>query len=104
MARGYDEVGERYLEWSGLRPSEARRHFLDLAATRILPGARVLELGCGAGLPMTATLSAGRDVVGVDISPVQIERARRNVPAASFVASAICEPSRRRYVARRPPQ
>ena len=34
---------------------------------------------------MTATLAPGREVVGVDISAGQIERARRNVPAATFV-------------------
>lgn len=36
---------------------------------------------------MTARLAEGREVTGVDISPGQIERARRNVPTASFVVA-----------------
>ena len=47
----------------------------------------MLELGCGAGLPMTAGLADGRRLTGVDISPAQVERARRNVPSATFFAA-----------------
>ena len=85
VARGYDEVAERYLEWSPLRPSEARLRYLRLACDRIPPGARMLELGCGAGIPMTAALADGRDVTGVDISARQVELARANVPNATFL-------------------
>ena len=85
VARGYDEVAERFLEWSPLRPSEARLAYLARACELIPSGARVLELGCGAGIPMTATLAEGREVTGVDISGTQIEMARRNVPAATFL-------------------
>jgi ubiquinone/menaquinone biosynthesis C-methylase UbiE len=85
VARGYDEIAQRYLDWSALRPSPARRHYLELACERIPPGASVLELGCGAGLPMTRALADGRDVTGVDISATQIALARRNVPSATFI-------------------
>lgn len=84
VARGYDTVAERYLEWSPLRPSGPRLAYLDRACELIPAGSRVLELGCGAGLPMTRVLADGRDVTGVDISATQIELARRNVPAATF--------------------
>jgi SAM-dependent methyltransferase len=85
VARGYDTVAERYLAWSGLRPSAARRRYLDLARELIPAGASVLELGCGAGIPMTVALAADRKVTGVDISPEQIRLARRNVPAATLI-------------------
>ena len=85
VARGYDEVAERFLEWSPLRPSEARLAYLARACELIPSGARVLELGCGAGIPMTAALAEGRDVTGVDISGTQVELARRNVPTATFL-------------------
>jgi SAM-dependent methyltransferase len=85
VARGYDEVAQRYLEWSALRPSSARLHYLNLALDRIARDAKVLELGCGAGIPMTAALADGREVTGVDLSAVQIELARRNVPTAMFL-------------------
>jgi len=85
VARGYDEAAERYLEWSPLRPSEARLRYLRLACDRIPPGARVLELGCGAGIPMTLALADGRDVTGVDLSARQVELARANIPKATFL-------------------
>jgi SAM-dependent methyltransferase len=84
VARGYDEVAQRYLEWSPLRPSGPRRAYLQRALDLVPAGARVLELGCGAGVPMTAALAAGRHVTGVDISATQVELARRNVPMATF--------------------
>jgi SAM-dependent methyltransferase len=84
VADGYDRVADRYLEWSALRPSTARLWALDLADELIPRGADVLELGCGAGLPMTARLAVGRRLTGVDISPEQVRRARRNVPDATF--------------------
>ena len=85
VAAGYDVVAERYLEWSGKRPSGPRLRWLSKALELIPPGAEVLELGCGAGIPMTAALAEGRRVTGVDISATQIELARRNVPAATFL-------------------
>lgn len=48
-------------------------------------GAPVLDLGCGCGVPGTAMLAERFSVTGVDISPVQIERARRLVPAGRFL-------------------
>jgi SAM-dependent methyltransferase len=84
VADGYDRIGDEYLAWSALRPSAARLQALDLADGLIPRGADVVELGCGAGLPMTARIAAGRRLTGVDISPEQIRRARRNVPDATF--------------------
>jgi cyclopropane fatty-acyl-phospholipid synthase-like methyltransferase len=85
VAAGYDRIAERYLAWSGLRPSAARLRALAMADAEIPPGADVLELGCGAGRPMTATLAAGRTLTGVDISSSQLALARVNVPSATFV-------------------
>ncbi len=84
VAEGYDTISERYLAWSALRPSETRLRYLGLALELIPAGSDVLELGCGAGIPMTAALAEVRTVTGVDISATQIEAARRNVPAATF--------------------
>jgi SAM-dependent methyltransferase len=85
VADGYDRIADRYLAWCALRPSAARRRALELADNLIPAGGDVLELGCGAGVPMTATLAIGRKLTGVDISAEQISRARRNVPAATFI-------------------
>lgn len=85
VAAGYDRIADRYLAWSAQRPSPARLRALDLADGLIPAGADVLELGCGAGVPMTARIAAVRHLTGVDISAEQIRRARRNVPEATFI-------------------
>ena len=52
---------------------------------------RVLDLGCGGGGPATRALAARHDVVGVDISERQLERARRLVPDARFLRADATE-------------
>ena len=89
VAAGYDRIAERYLAWSALRPSAARRRALALAEAGIPAGADVLELGCGAGVPMTVALARGRHLTGIDISAEQLRLARRNVPGATFIQADI---------------
>ena len=88
---GYDVIAQRYLDWSPGRPSKPRLYWLARALELIPAGSDVLELGCGAGVPMTQSLAVGRRVTGVDISTTQIELARRNVPAATFIRSDMTE-------------
>lgn len=52
---------------------------------RLPAGSKVLDLGCGCGVPDSRHLSRRFEVVGVDISEVQIDRARRLVPDATFL-------------------
>ena len=54
-------------------------------------GDPVLDLGCGCGVPATAILAERFSVTGVDISPVQIERARQLVPAGRFLCQDMSE-------------
>lgn len=82
---GYDAIAERYLSWSENVENDPRDRFLDELAGRLPDGARVLDLGCGAGIPSTRLLAERFEVVGVDISEVQLELARKNVPGAAFV-------------------
>ena len=49
------------------------------------PGTEVLDLGCGCGTPGARLLAQRFRVTGVDISDVQIDRARRLVPHGRFV-------------------
>jgi SAM-dependent methyltransferase len=59
---------------------------------RVLPqGADVLDLGCGCGVPDAQLLAERFRVTGVDISDVQISRAKRLVPRARFLRADMTE-------------
>jgi ubiquinone/menaquinone biosynthesis C-methylase UbiE len=49
------------------------------------PGSSVLDLGCGSGDPADIEIVREHKVTGVDISQVQIDLARQNVPAGRFI-------------------
>lgn len=84
VARGYDRIADAYLAWSSDPALRLRQ--LEMLAARLAPGSRVLELGCGAGVPVARQMaSLGYLVTGVDVSPVQVGKARANVPGAAFV-------------------
>jgi SAM-dependent methyltransferase len=88
---GYDDVADVYMRRFGI--STVRQKWLDLLLGSLpVSGGRVLDLGCGAGIPVTRDLAAaGHIVIGVDGSPRQLARARRNVPAAMFVEADMCK-------------
>ena len=64
------------------------------ALARLLPELHdrvVLDLGCGAGVPTTRQLAEHFTITGVDISKRQIDRARYNVPNATFMQADMAE-------------
>ena len=89
---GYDAISLAYRGDDGdAAPSFAgdvsryARWVAELAGL-LRPGARVVDLGCGAGIPATRDLAShGLQVLGVDFSAVQLRRAQRLVPAARLV-------------------
>jgi SAM-dependent methyltransferase len=98
VRRGYDAVSRQYRSDDGqAAPSSAEdvsryQGWVAELAGLLPPGARVLDLGCGAGLPATRELTGhGLQVVGVDFSAVQLQRARRLVPAARLLKADIAE-------------
>lgn len=82
---GYDAIAGEYERWAasfGSPVLATLERLLELLA----PGAHVLDLGCGNGIPVArALLDRGHRVTGVDASSAQLERARRNVPEAELV-------------------
>lgn len=59
-----------------------------------LPAGRALDLGCGTGTNVLYLAQHGREVVGVDFSPVAIRRARKKVkktPGATLVEGDVSQ-------------
>ncbi|GAA3165827.1 class I SAM-dependent methyltransferase [Planomonospora alba] len=84
QAAAFDRIGERYDE--AFPHKEGQEQAVTWLLQRLRPGARVLDAGCGTGLPSARRLAdAGMAVTGVDISPVMLDLARRNVPEARFL-------------------
>jgi len=82
---GYDRVSHAYHSGERHAFESPYDQWLRLLTDRLARDDRVLDLGCGVGLPIAAALANHYSVLGVDISPVQIERARSLVPNADFI-------------------
>jgi ubiquinone/menaquinone biosynthesis C-methylase UbiE len=90
VREGYDAIAGDYLE----ARTESHPHDAELLQEliqRLPEGARVLDAGCGAGVPITRTLNQAFEVVGVDFSEEQIRLARELVPEAEFFCQDITE-------------
>ena len=87
VARGYDAIGSRYERHALVSRTDERERYLRALFELVPEGSAVLDLGCGTGIPMTARLSGRYSVVGVDVSPRQVARARCNVPSAAFACA-----------------
>lgn len=91
VAHGYDRIAEQHSQWASRVRTQERAKYTAVLVDRLPAGARVLELGCGAGVPTTRQLAKRFVVTAVDISAEQIARARHNVPAASFLHADMTE-------------
>ena len=85
---GYDSVSHLYrADDAG---SAQYAPWLSELAARLPAQASVLDIGCGCGVPVSRDLDRrGHRVVGIDLSDVQIQRARRLVPDAQFVRADV---------------
>lgn len=96
VQQGYDHLSHRY-RGDHDDPGEYAPWLVRLQH-RLPAHARVLDLGCGCGIPVAKTLADnGHEVTGVDLSEVQINRARDLVPQAVFLhadASNVAFPDR----------
>jgi ubiquinone/menaquinone biosynthesis C-methylase UbiE len=90
QAAAFDAIGERYDDVFPHKSGQiiATQWTID----RLGPGARVLDLGCGTGVPTAGMLAeSGMEVIGVDVSTEMLALARRNVPTGRFVAMDVME-------------
>ena len=83
VKQGYNQIAERYLSTRTTDSEDVRLlgDFIELLS----PNAKVLDAGCGAGVPITQLLAARFDVIGVDFSAAQIALAKHNVPNAKLL-------------------
>ena len=86
VRQGYDKVSRAY-RGDVYDPKDDPYYdtCMEMLLRRLKPGSEILDLGCGCGIPATRDLAANHKATGVDISPVQIERARELVPDAEFI-------------------
>lgn len=85
VRRGYDACAQAYDNSRRLEPGSEIRTL----ARRLADGASVLDIGCGAGVPIARSLAQRCRVTGVDASLEMVRRARRNVPDCRFVCADI---------------
>ena len=65
--------------------SDKEDGFINLLIKLAPPGGKVLDLGCGTGLPIGKMLyDAGLKVTGVDVSDEMIRLASKNLPKSTF--------------------
>jgi SAM-dependent methyltransferase len=83
QAEAFDVIGDRYDE--AFPHKEGQVAAADWLIGSLAAGSRVLDLGCGTGVPTARQLAdAGFEVVGVDLSGGMVKLAREYVPGATF--------------------
>src|SRR3954462_5378138 len=83
QAWAFDRIGEHYDE--AFPHKDGQLTAGEWLLERLEPGSRILDVGCGTGMPTARQLAhAGHEVIGVDISDEMLRLARRDVPEAEF--------------------
>ncbi len=87
VRKGYNRIAKEY---QADRHIFDQREELETFASLLVKGATVLDVGCGAGVPVTRFLvESGFDVIGVDFSDSMLDLARENVLGAEYVKGSM---------------
>lgn len=84
---GYDAISHAYRADTFDFDNSGYKVFLTEFEQYLKPGDRVLDLGCGCGVPVARHLARRYAVTGVDISETQVTRAQALVSDAQFVCA-----------------
>jgi ubiquinone/menaquinone biosynthesis C-methylase UbiE len=86
---GYNRIAQSYQDQ---RNRFHNREDLERLLVLLPKNPKVLDAGCGAGVPVAKFLTErGCRVIGVDLSQKMIELARKNVPGAEFIKREMTE-------------
>ena len=80
VRKAYDACAAAYDESRRAEPGNEIEQLLN----RLHEGAAILDIGCGAGVPIAKSLARRYRVTGVDSSQEMIQRAKQNVPTGEF--------------------
>jgi SAM-dependent methyltransferase len=90
QAKAFDQIGAAYDQAFPVKDGQLAAG--EWLVEQLQPGAHVLDVGCGTGLPTARRLvDAGFRVTGIDISEGMLELARHNVPEATFARCDVAE-------------
>ena len=80
---GYDDIAKAYHE---AKDPNHNIDLLDKFCSLYPAKSEVLDVGCGAGVPVSKYLNnQGHSVVGIDISNKMLDLARKNVSSGRFI-------------------
>jgi len=84
--RAFDTVAETYHDENARNPviREMRRRTIEAITSRLAPGSRLLDLGCGPGPDAEVLGRLGYDVLAIDWSPEMVEEASRRIRASGL--------------------
>ncbi len=85
LSNGWDAIADRLIAVRSTVGAEVVRDW-----ARLLPaGGAVVDIGCGAGVPVSATLiDAGLQISGIDASPTLVAAFRQRFPMARVACEA----------------
>lgn len=96
VQKGYDTVYLQYLrERSQLKSSK----YVHKLINYLKAGSTLLDLGCGAGIPVDdLLLKKGHSVIGIDASSRMIAQARKNCPGGEYYVGDLSLLAREEYL------
>ncbi len=90
QSNGYERIATDFIAYRATGANTTGTSAVYRWARSLPPGASVLDLGCGPGIPITGVLvHADLDVYGIDASPRLVAEFRENFPQVPVACEAV---------------